>query len=109
MVAEDTRKITYHLDRSPSGTGYRIGSTRHRGVPICVIGRPEVPRARLANGEWYRPPELEAWRGLIGKTGSPPKLHAVLHDEQRIIHLIGYESDAEFLRAASSLQRVTAD
>jgi hypothetical protein len=53
----DVGEIEYVLERFPGGdhpTGdhYRIGSTRHNDVPICVIAHRDVPRAGRAVGEW---------------------------------------------------------
>jgi hypothetical protein len=36
-------------------------------------------------------------------------IHAVLYREQQTIHLIGYASESEVVRAARSLRRVTAE
>lgn len=101
---EDIGAVTYCLDRWPSSVVYRIGSTRHDGAPICVIGGPENQTGQLAKGNWYTPPELEGWRGLVSTSGA--HVHAVVHDEQQIIHLIGYTSEAEVVRAVKSLRRV---
>lgn len=104
---EDTGPVTYELDQSPSGDTYRIGSTRHDGTPICLIGRAERRSERLPNGNWSRPPELEALHGLVRTNGD--HVHAVVHDERQIIHLIGYTSEAEVVHAIRSLRRVTAE
>jgi hypothetical protein len=81
MVASDVETISYVLDLLPRRDHYRIGSTRHEDVPICVIGHREVPGAGRAAGEWYEPSELAQVRGLIGRVGTPPRLQAVVHDE----------------------------
>ena len=105
---DDARAVTYRLDKSPSGDMYRIGSTRHAGTPICVVGRAGEQRERtLPPGNWSRPPELEAWRGLVRTNDA--HIHAVLYHEQQTIHLIGYASKSEVVRAARSLRRVTAE
>lgn len=104
---EDTAAVTYQLDRLPSSVVYKIESTRHDGTPICVIGGPENPRAQLATGNWHQPPELAALRGLVRTNDA--HVHAVVHDEQQTIHLIGYASEAEVVHAVKSLRQVTAD
>lgn len=104
---EDTGVVRYWLDRRPSQVAYRVGSTRHDGTPICAIGHQETRKGRLPEGNWHRPPELDALRGFVRTTG--PHVHAVVHDEQQIIHLIGYASEAEVVRAATNLSRVTAE
>jgi hypothetical protein len=109
----DVRKISYLLDRFPGAAGagrdsYGIGSARHDDVPICVIGQLEVPGAGRASGEWYAPRELAMACGLIGRTGVPPRLQAVVHHEELAIHLVGYETEDEIMRAATSLRRVSA-
>ena len=98
--------VGYWLDRLPSSAHYRIGSTRPDGTPICVLGRPENRTGRLPEGDWYQPPELAALRGLVRTNGA--QVHAVIHDEQQTIHLIGYASEAEVVRAVGSFRRVTA-
>jgi hypothetical protein len=104
---EDTRPVTYVLDQSPSGDKYRIGSTRHDGTPICLIGSAENRSGQVPRGNWSRPPELEALRGLVRTNGA--HVHAVVHEEQQIIHLIGYTSEAEVVHAIRSLRRVSAE
>ena len=105
---DDTRAVTYRLDKSPSRDMYRIGSTRHAGTPICLLGRAgEQPEQTLATGNWSRPPELAAWRGLVRTNDA--HIHAVLYHEQQTIHLIGYASESEVVRATRSLRRVTAE
>lgn len=104
---EDTRAVTYARARSLSGHTYRIGSTRRDGTPICLIGRAEDRSTRLPEGSWSRPPELEALRGRVRTNGV--HVHAVVHEEQQTIHLIGYASEAEVVRAAKSLRRVAAE
>ena len=100
--------MTYHLDKSPSGDKYRIGSTRGDGIPICVIGRAgEQPERTLPLGDWSRPPALKAWRGRIRTNDA--HIHAVLYREQQTIHLIGYSSESEAVCAARSLRRVTPE
>ncbi len=100
---EDTRKVSYRLD----GAMYRIGSTRRGGTPICVIGRAEKPELRLPSGNWSPIPELEVMRGLVST--SDDHVRAVVHQEQQTIHLIGYASEAELVRAVKSFQRVPAE
>lgn len=105
---DDAEAVTYVLDESPSRVRYRIGSIRRDGTPICVIGRAgEQPERTLPPGNWSRPPELKAWRGLVRR--SDHHIHAVLYHEQQTIHLIGYASESEVVRAAGSLRRVTAE
>ena len=105
---DDTGPVTYLLDESPSRAGYRIGSTRRDGTPISVIGRPgEQPERTLPPGNWSRPPELEAWRGLVRTNDA--HIHAVLYPGQQTIHLIGYASEAELVQAVESFQRVPAE
>lgn len=64
-------------------------------------------RGQLPNGNWSRPPQLEALHGLVRTVGA--HVHAVVHHEQQTIHLIGYASEAEVVRAVKSLRRVTAE
>jgi hypothetical protein len=105
---DDTGAVTYLLDESPSRVSYRIGSTRRDGTPICVIGRAEEqPERTLPPGNWSRPPELEAWRGLVRTNDA--HIHAVLYHGQQTIQLIGYASEAELVRAVKSFQRVLAE
>jgi hypothetical protein len=107
---EDAGKITYRrLDHRPLGTGYSMLAIRRGGVPVGVVAHPEHPAAGLADGEWRAAPELQGLRGMIGKVGRPPRLHAVAHAEGMRIHLIGYQSETEIVRAASSLQRPIAE
>ena len=104
---DDTDAVTYSLDESPSRLSYRIGSTRRDGTPICVIGRAgEQPERTLPPGNWSRPPELEAWRGLARTNDG--HTHAVLFHELQTIHLIGYASLDELMDAVKSFRRVTA-
>jgi hypothetical protein len=104
----DTGAVTYLLDESPSRVSYRIGSTRRDGTPICVIGRTgEQLERTLPRGNWSRPPELEAWRGLVRTNDA--HIHAVLYPGQQTIHLIGYASEAELVQAVKSFQRVPAE
>jgi hypothetical protein len=83
---------------------------RSEGVPICVIGWLEVPGSRSPRdwlaGEWTEPKELEHKRGLLGRVGVPPKLQAVIYDEQLEIQLIGYATEQEIVRTVQSLRRV---
>lgn len=104
----DVCEISYVLERLSSRDLYRVGSTRHDGVPICVIGQRAVPGAGRAVGEWYEPPELATMRGLIGRVGIPTRLQAVLHREDLALHLIGYDTEEEITRAAMSLRRTSA-
>jgi hypothetical protein len=105
---DDAQAVTYVLDESPSRVGYRVGSTRRDGTPICVIGRAGEQRERtLPRGNWSRPPELEAWRGLVRTNDA--HIHAVLYHEQQTIHLIGYASLDEVAHAVKSFRRVTVE
>lgn len=104
---DDTDAVTYILDESPSRLTYRIGSIRRDGTPVVVHGRAGEQNERtLASGNWWRPAELEAWRGLVRTNDA--HIHAVLYREQQTIHLIGYASESEVVRAARSLRRVAA-
>jgi len=102
----DTGAMSYVLDQSPSGVRYRIGSTRRDGTPIVLIGGAEQ-RGGLPEGNWSRPPELEAFHGLVRTVDA--HVHAVVNREQQTLHLIGYASEAEVARALKSLQRVSAE
>jgi hypothetical protein len=107
----DVGKISYVVDRFPGADRagrdqYRIGSMRHDGVPIFVIGHREVPGAGRADGEWYAPRELATVRGLIGRVGIPRRLQAVVHQEGLAVHLVGYGTEAEILSAARSLRHI---
>ena len=105
---DDTDGVTYFLDESLSRVTYRIGAIRRDGTPIVVIGRAgEQEERTLPPGNWSRPPELEAWRGLVRT--NDVHIHAVVYREQQTIHLIGYASESEVVRAARSLRRVTAE
>lgn len=105
---DDTDAVTYFLDRSPSRVRYRIGPTRRDGTPIVVIGRAGEQKERtLPPGNWSRPPELEAWRGLVSTRDD--HVRAVLYHEQQTIHLIGYASEAELVQAVQSFRRVPAE
>jgi hypothetical protein len=57
-------------------------------------------------GEWSEPPELAAARGLIGAIGNPPCLQGVVYEHGLQIQLIGYDTEAEIMRAVSTLCRV---
>jgi hypothetical protein len=103
---DDIGAVTYVLDRSPSRVRYRIGSTRRDGTPIVVIGRGEQIGG-LPDGNWSRPPELEAFHGLLRTVGA--YVHAVVNREQQTLHLIGYASEAEVARALGSLRRVSTE
>ncbi len=78
-------------------------------MPLCVIGHFEVKGAGRATGEWYSPREFAHLRGLIGRVGTPPRLQAVVHDEQLAIHLIGYDTEDEIISAVKSLCLVRSD
>lgn len=104
---DDSGAVTYVLDRSPSRVTYRIGSTRSDGTPICVIGRAEQRGGSLPDGNWSPLPELEALHGLVRTVGG--HVHVVVNVEQQTIHLIGYASEAEVVRAAETLRRVTPE
>jgi hypothetical protein len=71
-----------------------------------VIGGADRPEIHLPTGNWSPLQELETLRGqvLISDDG---RLHAVVYDEQQVIHLIGYTSAAEIVRAVGSFRRVT--
>ena len=104
---EDVRRpLSYELGSSPVGNSYRILSTREDGAPIAVIGGAERPERRLPTGNWSPMKELEAFRGQF--LVDDGRLHAVVYDEQQVIHLIGYTSEAEVVRAVDSFRRVTA-
>lgn len=103
---EDAGTVLYELDTSPSGAKYRIGSTHTGGTPICVLGRPHNPRRNLPTGDWSPIPELEAVGGLISTSGA--NVRGVVHQEHQTLHLIGYASEAELIRAVKSFQRVPA-
>lgn len=107
--ASDTGAIEYSLQRSRREY-YQAGSVRHGGAPISVMGWLEVPGARSPGdwlvGEWSEPDEFTAKRGLIGRIGYPPRLQAVIYDENLEIQLIGYVTEEEIFRAVSSLRRV---
>jgi hypothetical protein len=100
---EDTGTVSYRRD----GATYWIGSTRREGTPIGVIGKAEKPELRLPGGNWSPIPELEAMRGLVST--SDDHVRAVVHQEQQTIHLIGYASEAELVRAVQSFRRVPAE
>jgi len=100
---EDTGRVSYRLD----GATYWIGSTRREGTPIGVIGKAEKPELRLPVGNWSPLPELEAMRGLVST--SDDHVRAVVHQERQMIHLLGYESEAEVVQAVKSFQRVPAE
>ena len=98
---EDTRKVWYRLD----GAMYWIGSTRHDGRPIGVIGGAEKPDLHLRlPGNWSSVPELESVRGLVST--SDDHVRAILHQEQQTIQLIGYASEGELVEASQSFRRV---
>lgn len=101
---EDVRSVSYRLERSRSGVVYRIGSTRSDGTPICVIGSSDH-YGNLPKGNWSQPPELEAMQGLVRTNGN--WVHGVVHARQQTIHLVGYVSEAELVRAVRSFHRVS--
>ena len=103
----DAGPIAYQLDQSASGPSYRIAATRSDETPICIIGGREDPHARLPTGDWRRLPQLEPLRGLV--TASGAYVRAVVHDEGQIIHLIGYASEDEVVRAIRTFSRVSAE
>jgi hypothetical protein len=104
---EDVRRpLSYERGSSPVGYTYGIVSTREDGVPIAVIGGADRPEKHLPTGHWSALPELKALRGQVLKDDG--RIHAVVYDEQQIIHLIGYASEAEVVRAVGSFRRVTA-
>jgi hypothetical protein len=100
------RPLSYELGSSPLGNTYRIVSTREDGTPIAVIGGAERPEIRLPTGWWSPMKGLEALRGRV--LSDDGRLHAVVYDEQQVIHLIGYASEAEIVRAVGSFRRVSA-
>jgi hypothetical protein len=105
----DAGPIGYRLARIPEYLEYVIVATRGGDDRLTlVIGHAEVPGAGREAGDWYAPPELENLRGLVGWTGYPRSLHAVVNDEGLAIHLFGYDSEADVVRAAQSLRRVSA-
>ena len=107
---QDTGELSYRLTQTSGGGHYQIGSTRHDGIPICIVGQLEAglagrtPRDWL-DGEWSEPPELAHVRGLIGKVGTPTRLQAAIYDQALQIQLIGYDTETEILTAARSLRR----
>lgn len=105
----DAQKIEYRLDRFPHRTHYWIGSTRNDGLPIGVVGSVEMPGVRRATGEWWEPRELAHLRGLIGRVGVPSHLQAVVHDQELSIHLIGYETEEEIVKAVNSFQLISPE
>jgi hypothetical protein len=105
----DAEEVDYHLDRFPNHLSYRIDSLRHRRAPLIIVGDPEIAGAGRATGTWCAPPELASLRGLIGTTGIPPHLQAVVHDAGLAIHLLGYATQAEIIKATSSLRRFEPD
>jgi hypothetical protein len=104
-----TAEIEYLLELSRS-VSYRVGSVRHDGVPIVVIGCPEVAGARSPRdwlvGEWSEPEELTQVRGAIGRVGDPPRLHTVIYGQNLQLQLIGYETEDEIVRTVSGLRRI---
>jgi hypothetical protein len=105
----DAGPIGYRLARFPDCLEHDIVATCSGDDRLTlVIGHAEVPGAGREAGDWYAPPELEDLRGLVGWTGYPRRLHAVVHDEGLAVHLFGYESQADVVRAARSLRRVSA-
>jgi len=102
----DAQQLEYRVDRFPHRTHYWVGAIRNDGVPVGVVGHVEMPGARRATGEWWEPSELAHVRGLVGWVGVPPRLQAVVHDEELAIHLIGYEAEEEVVKAANSLRRI---
>jgi hypothetical protein len=104
----DTEEVSYRLLGESGVAHYQIGSTRRGGVPILVVGHREAalagrsPRDWLV-GEWSEPPELADVRGLIGAVGNPPRLHGVVYEHGLQIQLIGYDTEAEIMRAVDTL------
>jgi hypothetical protein len=106
---EDAQEFEYRVDRFPRRTHYWVGSIRDEGAAVGVFGSVEMPGARRATGEWWEPTELEHVRGLIGRCGVPPRLQAVVHEEELAIHLIGYETEEEIVKAVNSFQRISPE
>jgi hypothetical protein len=108
----DAGEISYTLDRFPSHANYRIGSIRAGGVPIAVIGFIELessarsPRDWMA-GEWHEPSELSHVNGLIGRVGIPRRLQAFVWDGDTRVTLIGFDSEADIIRAVRSFVRAS--
>ena len=107
----DTEPVSYRLLRSSGRREhYEIGSVRRDGIPICVVGHREAamggrsPRDWLT-GEWSEPPELSHLSGLIGAVGIPRRLQAVAYDSGLQLQFIGYDTEQEIIRAATSLHR----
>jgi hypothetical protein len=102
---EDVGKVTYTLDRSLSEVGYRIWSLRPDGTPVSVVARPMHTELGmgLPEGNWHRVAELEPWDGLVSTQGA--HVRAVVQRDEQIVHLIGYGSEADVVRAAVSLRR----
>jgi len=98
------RPLSYELGSSPVGYTYRVVSTREDGA--AVIGGADRPEKHLPTGNWSPQQELEALRGQV--LSDDGRLHAVVYDEQQVIHLIGYTSEAEIVRTVGSFRRVTA-
>jgi hypothetical protein len=100
--------LTYHLERLSTHHQYRVSATRPDGAPIGLIGRAQDPSARLPRPtEWRAIPELSAMRGASRACGS--SVQAVMYVDNQAIHLVGYASDAEVIRVATGLRRVTPD
>ena len=102
---EDVDALTYKLSLSGRQPQYQIGSIRSDGRPIVVIGQKTDPRARLPQESWYEPAELVGLGAIVA--GTDIGYRAALDREQQIVQLIGYSTEAEVVRAALSLSRVT--
>jgi hypothetical protein len=102
---EDMAKLTYELFQVRSGPRYQIGSVRTDGRPIMLLGQVENPRARLPEEDWYEPLDLVQLGGKVAATDIGYR--AALRQDQQALQLIGYSTEAEVVRAALSLRRVT--
>lgn len=99
--------VDYELDELSSGVLYRIESRRADGSPLRIIGGRKNPEAQLATGDWHEHPEIARWHGLVRLDDD--RFHAVIQRDQQTIHLMGFSSQADVVRAAESLRRVGAE
>ncbi len=102
----DIGELRFEVQALGSGLAYFIGSVRDDGAPIVVLGQAENPRSRLPSDNWQPAPELADVGGLIG--GEDGRRRVVLSLEQQRVHLIGYRTETDAIRAAQSLRRVAA-
>jgi len=94
-------RVRYALGRQAGGRTYQVRSGR-RSI-IGVIGRQEIAE-RLPWGDWHGTPELED--GLVDTSGDA--VRAVVYVGGHTVHLMGYGSEDEVVRAATSLREVVA-